>query len=69
MSPNKQRKRFIAGATCPSCKSQDSLMLYYENNVEKLKCVKCDYADSQTNEVVDKAKRKNESVIGLFKPE
>lgn len=46
---NKQRKRFIAGATCPQCRSIDSIMLYFENNVEKLQCVKCDYKDVQSS--------------------
>ena len=32
----KTKKRFIAGAKCPSCGSLDTLMLYFENNVEKL---------------------------------
>ncbi|MGB2263813.1 MAG: YheV family putative metal-binding protein [Glaciecola sp.] len=33
---NKQRKRFIAGATCPQCRSIDSIMLYFENSVTLL---------------------------------
>lgn len=69
VSTRKQKKRFIAGATCPSCKSKDTLMLYFENNVEKMSCVHCGYAESQTDEEVAKATRSEESVIGLFKPE
>ncbi|PKI03313.1 MULTISPECIES: YheV family putative zinc ribbon protein [Alteromonadaceae] len=65
---NKNRKRFIAGATCPSCKSQDSLMLYFEHNVEKLACVKCDFKETQTDPKVAAATRPSESVIGIFKP-
>ena len=64
----KIKKRFVAGATCPSCKSLDTIMLYFENNVEKLACVNCDYTESQTDKQVDEAKRKNENVIGVFKP-
>jgi hypothetical protein len=65
---NKNRKRFIAGATCPTCKSMDSLMLFFENNVEKLACVKCDYKETQTDKNVTSATRTSESVIGVFKP-
>lgn len=63
------RKRFVAGAICPKCKSMDTIMLFFENNVEKLECVQCDYSEVQTEQQVEKAKRENESVIGVFKPE
>ncbi|GBL04371.1 YheV family putative zinc ribbon protein [Glaciecola sp. KUL10] len=69
MSQKKQKRRFIAGAKCPSCKSLDTLMLYFENNVEKMNCVHCGYNESQTDEEVEQATRANENVIGLFKPE
>jgi len=65
---NRQRKRFIAGATCPKCKSLDSIMLYFENNIEKLKCIKCDYAESQAPSGVENVSRNGENVIGVFKP-
>lgn len=64
-----QRKRFIAGATCPKCKAMDTIMLYFENNVEKIKCTQCDYAESQADKNVQKASRKTENVIGVFKPD
>ena len=66
---NKTKKRFVAGATCPKCRALDTIMLYFENNVEKLQCVKCDYAESQTDKNITKATRTSESVIGVFKPE
>ncbi|AGH47553.1 hypothetical protein C427_5456 [Paraglaciecola psychrophila 170] len=44
-------------------------MLYFENNVEKLECVKCHYSESQTDKKVAKASRSGGSVIGVFKPE
>lgn len=65
---NKTRKRFIAGAKCPSCNQIDSLMLYFENNVEKLACVKCDYKETQTTEEVTAASKTSSGVIGVFKP-
>ncbi|MDA7793666.1 YheV family putative metal-binding protein [Glaciecola sp.] len=65
---NKLRKRFIAGATCPKCKSIDSIMLYFENNVEKLQCVKCDYKDVQSATDVSAQVATPADVIGVFKP-
>ncbi|MCV2885819.1 YheV family putative metal-binding protein [Aestuariibacter sp. AA17] len=64
-----KRKRFIAGATCPECKALDTIMLYTENNVEKIKCTQCDYQETQADDTVTRHARENESVIGVFKPE
>lgn len=69
MTTKKVKKRFIAGASCPSCKSMDTLMLFFENNIEKMECVHCGYSQAQTDEQVEQATRSNENVIGLFKPE
>ncbi|QPG05590.1 YheV family putative metal-binding protein [Salinimonas marina] len=65
---NRNRRRFIAGATCPNCKALDTIMLYFENNMEKIKCVECDYQENQTDEKVQSSTRENEDVIGIFKP-
>ena len=35
------RKRFIAGATCPKCKSQDTLMMWREDKIDVVECVNC----------------------------
>lgn len=66
---SKQKRRFIAGATCPKCHQPDTLMLYFEHNVEKMRCVECGYSQSQTDTQVSKQTRQQESVIGVFKPE
>ncbi|MEW9797753.1 YheV family putative zinc ribbon protein [Alteromonas sp. CYL-A6] len=63
------KRRFVAGATCPKCKALDTISLYFENNVEKLECVACGYAESQADERIAKVSRQNENVIGVFKPE
>lgn len=63
------KKRFIAGATCPECKALDTISLYFENNVEKLECVKCGYSEAQTDEKVKSQTRQQENVIGVFKPD
>ncbi len=62
------RKRFVAGAVCPKCQAMDTIMLFFENNIEKLECVECGYHESQADQQVDQAKRPNENVIGVFKP-
>ena len=68
MQSKPKKKRFIAGATCPKCHAMDTLMLYVENNVEKLKCVACDYQKSQVDEKVENKTGDSENVIGIFKP-
>ena len=62
------KKRFIAGAVCPKCQSMDSIMLFMENNVEKIQCTQCDYQETQTDKQIDSQTRDNENVIGVFKP-
>ena len=64
----KQKRRFIAGATCPECRAVDTLMLYFENNIEKLQCVACHYSQSQAKEEVAAETRAQENLIGVFKP-
>ncbi|TDF36408.1 YheV family putative metal-binding protein [Alteromonadaceae bacterium M269] len=65
---SKIKKRFIAGASCPSCHQMDKLQLFIQNNVEKVECIACGYQKSQTKDSVEKATRGNENVIGVFKP-
>ena len=62
------KKRFIAGAVCPKCKSMDSIMLFMENNVEKIQCTQCDYQETQSSTEVQSQTRDSENVIGVFKP-
>ncbi len=64
---NRIKKRFVAGAKCPKCQAQDSIVLFKENGIETVECVECDYREQQTDDKVsDKA---TGEVIGLFKPE
>ncbi len=39
------KKRFIAGATCPSCGEMDSIVVYEEEGEQKRECVSCDFAE------------------------
>ncbi|CUS47529.1 MAG: putative nucleic-acid-binding protein containing a Zn-ribbon domain [Idiomarinaceae bacterium HL-53] len=59
------KKRFIAGATCPECKAQDSMMLYEEKGREIVRCVECDY---QMKEPKAPEASAPDQVIGIFKP-
>ncbi len=69
MTSQRKKKRFIAGASCPECKAVDTMMLFIENNVEKVECVQCGYQMVQPEAQVEKAARPSETVIGVFKPE
>jgi uncharacterized metal-binding protein (TIGR02443 family) len=65
----KQKKRFIAGASCPECKELDGMMLYKEHDVEKVECIHCGHIMVQPEEAVQASTRQFEQVIGVFKPE
>ena len=68
MSLSKNRKRFIAGATCPQCNKLDSVALTLENAVETLTCVSCGYTQTQTPKQATAATRQFEQIIGVFDP-
>ncbi len=42
---NKTKKRFIAGAVCPKCAAQDSIVVYTVDDSEFRECVECDFKD------------------------
>lgn len=63
------KRRFIAGAICQSCQAQDTIFVYKENNIEKLECVSCGFKMSQPEDEVQEKLRKDEAVIGIFKPQ
>lgn len=63
------RKRFIAGATCPACKAQDSLAMWQENNVDVVECVKCGHQMREADKSVREHVRNEEKVIGIFHPD
>lgn len=68
MALSKNKKRFIAGATCPKCNELDSIALTLENAVETLRCVSCGYTQSQTPKQATSATRQFEQIIGVFDP-
>ncbi|KLN97541.1 YheV family putative zinc ribbon protein [Moellerella wisconsensis] len=63
------RKRFIAGAVCPQCKLQDTLMMWRENKVDVVECVECGHQQRQADEAQSGKIKKSEQIIGLFTPE
>ncbi len=40
----KEKKQFIAGAICPNCAEEDSLVLYAES--KNIICVSCEFTQS-----------------------
>lgn len=65
----KNKKRFIAGATCPQCHYLDSVYLSIENDKEVIKCTECTYYEDQKQEKDDNqaSNQPSEKVIGIFK--
>nr|WP_314267860.1 YheV family putative zinc ribbon protein [uncultured Moellerella sp.] len=63
------RKRFIAGAVCPKCQSQDTLMMWRENKVDVVECVECGDQQRKTDEQLTGQIKKQQQIIGIFTPE
>ena len=40
------KKRFIAGAVCPSCNQMDTVVVYLEDEQSVRECVRCGYRDA-----------------------
>ncbi|RJG47897.1 YheV family putative zinc ribbon protein [Motilimonas pumila] len=64
-----KKKRFIAGATCPSCRKLDTIVVFVEQNVEKVNCIECGYTQSQAPDEISGATRQFEQVLGIFNPD
>lgn len=63
------KKRFIAGAHCPSCQQQDSLRWWIENNIELVECVDCQFHEQRKPQSLAQEKHAEQSMIGIFKPD
>ncbi|WP_204378466.1 YheV family putative zinc ribbon protein [Agaribacterium haliotis] len=44
------KKRFIAGASCPSCKQIDHVQVWAEDGVPVMHCVSCGYTEKQNHD-------------------
>ncbi|CZF80417.1 metal-binding protein [Grimontia sp. AD028] len=67
------KKRFIAGATCPSCSATDTMRWWQEHHVEVVECVQCGHTDRRSpmsaEEKQPVAQQQDAQVIGIFKPQ
>ncbi|MEH0833382.1 YheV family putative zinc ribbon protein [Pectobacterium cacticida] len=63
------RKRFIAGAVCPTCQTQDTLAVGRENDVEVVVCVKCGYRQCRPDASMTTPDARSGDIIGIFRPE
>ncbi len=63
----RKKKRFVAGAKCPTCNEVDVIQLFQVNGVETIECVSCGYQQTQVEGEVNGATRNFEQMIGVFK--
>lgn len=63
------KKRFIAGAVCPTCSQQDSLRWWVEQNIEWVECVECHFSEQRKPKSVEQSEHGREELIGIFKPQ
>ncbi|KPA53626.1 metal-binding protein [Photobacterium leiognathi subsp. mandapamensis] len=67
------KKRFIAGAKCPSCQAIDTLRWWQQDDVEHVECVACDHNDTRAPQSVNESEQLSsttkQQVIGVFKPD
>lgn len=63
----RKKKRFVAGAKCPTCNEVDVIQLFKVNGVETIECVNCGYRQTQAEGEVNGATRNFEQMIGVFK--
>ncbi|MGM3173333.1 YheV family putative zinc ribbon protein [Dickeya lacustris] len=63
------RKRFIAGAVCPKCQTQDTLAVGREGDDDVVVCVQCGYQQSQAEAPLKATAAPVGEIIGLFRPQ
>ncbi|SLM64842.1 MULTISPECIES: YheV family putative zinc ribbon protein [Dickeya] len=63
------RKRFIAGAVCPKCQTQDTLAVGREGEEDIVVCVQCGYQQSQSDAPPKATSVPAGEIIGLFRPQ
>jgi uncharacterized protein len=39
------KKRFVAGAVCPECKTEDRIVLYRIDDLDYRECIQCGFKD------------------------
>ncbi|SDB33816.1 hypothetical protein SAMN02927930_01301 [Pseudidiomarina indica] len=65
------RKRFIAGAECPACHLEDTLMLTVTGEQEEVHCVQCGHQFSErgAKPAATTTNSEQPGLIGIFKPD
>ncbi|ACS84192.1 MULTISPECIES: YheV family putative zinc ribbon protein [Musicola] len=63
------RKRFIAGAVCPQCHSQDTLAVGREDEQDVVVCVRCGYRQRQPEAGQKPEEAASDRLIGIFRPQ
>ncbi len=60
------KKRFISGAVCPECQSQDTLRWWQSDEKDHLDCVACDYQTAREIEESRELSSKSSSSAVIF---
>lgn len=60
-------KRFVAGAKCPQCNQQDTIVCYYEEEIFIRECVECDFREKITNDAEEKEPESSISPAQIIK--
>ena len=60
------RKRFVAGAVCPSCQEMDKIIVLLDSQPQTRECVVCGYSDSldENGNITELPTRVNKPVDG-----
>lgn len=60
------RKRFVAGAVCPSCQAMDRLVVWQGSDPQTRECVACGYKDTldQNGNIQELPTRVNQAIEG-----
>lgn len=45
------KRRFIAGAKCPRCQTQDSIVMLTSSDDEWIECIDCDYSEQRPTHI------------------
>lgn len=49
---SKNKRRFIAGASCPACKQKDKVVMYSSDEGAHFECVSCGHTEMLGNEAL-----------------
>ncbi|CAM4291363.1 YheV family putative zinc ribbon protein [Vibrio agarivorans] len=66
---SRMKKRFIAGAACPECKTTDTLRWWIDNNIEWVECVECLHTQQRKPKSLEQSTQPEQQMIGIFKPD